>query len=801
VLQIAPASVTNGPQATLTTTAEGASLASVTTTQQGGSTAEIEQLTVRGGGGSFKLSGNGNVQTVSLPAANSDIITALNALGGDYASPTSVTHIDTAAGRVFTITFAGTTDIAQLGADGTALTGQHEQQTLKVTSATGGTFALTDGTHAVSTESPSAPSLQSDMNGAGFSVTVTTSSIAHLGTKFVIQFTDLTNHDPLVADPSALTGALDNGVMTDDAHFELQVYDGPAVQVQTTQNATATASITTQTDGGRSATLAPITGGYTLTVKGSGGNFKLTFGANTVTVSVGSSAAAIQTLLAPYITGVSVVPATAAAGSTAYTIAYTVAGTLTVSTATTSQIVTTTNGSGSTSEVQTLTIDGAGGPFSLGYTSGTTTSTMPYLSSTISPADLQTALNALPITGGVTVTGSVGSYTITFTNHADQPLLLLDASLIAPQNEVQKLTVSGAVGGTFSLSYKTSNATGLAWNIDPTALGTAISGIVGATVVVSGTPAVVGTAGTYTITYSSGALAGANVNPLVSNSSGLTAQNEKQTLTVFNATAGTFVLSYNGIKTPALDVTTVTAGDLTTDLTAAAGTTVTVTGSAGVFVAEFQGTLTGHDAATLVADATDLVNTTQLGASLNVTVARDGSNTSAADLQSDIQLAVDTQLINHGFTIGYNGTDAASNISTGPLTAGGGAVTATHQPFTATTGVPAFDIPFTVSIPVTGTPPIAIGHGTLTRGAVISLGLATALQQAITGAIADAHVTGIGVTVTLVAGAVSIAATGVGQITIDFTSPIAVATGGGRASITASGAKYSNAGGAGRAST
>ena len=796
VLQIAPASVTNGPQAILTTTAEGASLASVTTTQQGGSTAEIEQLTVRGGGGSFKLSGNGNVQTVSWssPASNGDIVTALNALGGDYASPTSVTHIDTAAGRVFTITFTGTTDVAQLGADGALLTGQHEQQTLKVTSATGGTFALTDGTHTVPTESPSAPSLQSDMNGAGFSVTVTTSSIAHLGTKFVIQFSDLVNHDPLVADPSALKGALDNGVMTDDAHFELQIYNGPAVQVQTTQNAVATAGITTQTDGGRSATLTPITGGYTLTVKGLGGNFKLSFGANTVTVSVGSSAAAIQTLLAPYITGVSVIAATAAAGSTAYTITYAVAGTLTVSSTTTSQIVTTTNGSASMSEVQTLTIDGSGGPFSLGYTSGTTTSITPYLSSTISTTDLQTALNALPISGGVAVTGSIGSYTITFTNHGDQPLLLLDASSITPQNEVQKLTVTGAVGGTFSLSYKTSNATGLAWNIAASDLATAISGIVGATVVVSGTPAVIGTAGTYTITYSSGVLAGANVNPLVSNSSGLSAQNEKQTLTVFNATAGTFVLSYNGIKTPALDVTTVTAGDLTTDLTAAAGTTVTVTGSAGVFVAEFQGTLTGHDAATLVADATGLVNTTQLGASLNVTVARDNTNTSAADLQSDIQLAVDTQLINHGFTIGYNGTDASSNISTGAINAGGSASIATHQPFTATTGVPAFDIPFTVSIPVTGTPPVAIGHGTLTRGAVISLGLAVALQQAITGAIADAHVTGIGVTVTITGGGdVSITATGVGQITIDFTSPISVATGGGRASITASGAKYSNA--------
>ena len=75
-----------------------------------------------------------------------------------------------------------------------------------------------------------------------------------------------------MVDPSLLRGALDNGIFFADAHFELQVYNGPAIQVLTTQTAVATAAMTTSTDGGRSATVTSAgTHTFTLSVKAGGG--------------------------------------------------------------------------------------------------------------------------------------------------------------------------------------------------------------------------------------------------------------------------------------------------------------------------------------------------------------------------------------------------------------------------------------------------------------------------------------------------------------------------------------------------
>jgi hypothetical protein len=204
-----------------------------------------------------------------------------------------------------------------------------------------------------------------------------------------------------------------------------------------------------------------------------------------------------------------------------------------------------------------------------------------------------------------------------------------------------------------------------------------------------------------------------------------------------------------------------------------------------VYVVEFQGGLAHHDATTLVADATSLVNTTQLGGNLNVTVASDGANTSADDLRKDVQLAIDTALVGGGFTIGFDNVSTVSNLSTGAI-ANGANATAAHAFFSGTSGVPAWDVPFTVTIPITGPVPTATGHGTLTRGSVISLGLVAALQRAITAAIRDANVTGLTVTVSLFGGDVRIASSG-GQITVDFTSPLQASAGGGRVSITTSG--------------
>ena len=457
MLQIAPAAVTNGPQATITTTQEGGSLASVSTTQQGdGTNREIQQLTVRGGGSSFTLAGNSNTATVSWVLAgdaDSSITSALTTIGGAYASPFSISHIDTAAGRVYTIEFNTTTDLAQLAADGTLLTGRHEQQTLKVTSATGGTFTLTDGTHTLANEGPSPSSLQSDLTGQGFPVTVPTSSSIANGHSWVIQFNDTTNHDSLAVDPSLLRGALDNGILFADAHFELQIYNGPAVQVLTTQTAVATASMTTSTDGGRSASVTSSgTRTFTLTVKAGGGTYTLKWsvGSTSTSVAYNADATALKTAIGGIVGGsshVTVTATTAPAGSLAFTVVFDIDGTLSASTSTAAQISTATPGDASHHEQQNLTTDSAGSVFTLASANPTPV-VSGYLSPTISATDLQTAIDAIVGAGEVTVANpSANHYTFTWTSFGDKPLLLLDASTLAPQNEVQKLTVSGAIGG------------------------------------------------------------------------------------------------------------------------------------------------------------------------------------------------------------------------------------------------------------------------------------------------------------------------------------------------------------------
>src|SRR5205823_1053708 len=113
---------------------------------------------------------------------------------------------------------------------------------------------------------------------------------------------------------------------------------------------TASASVTTLGDGGRLATLAPIAGGYTLTVRGSGGTYKLTFTtagpvSNTATINVGWTDAQIQSALRGLGnvggTNATVVPAASPpAGTSVFTITFTVPGTLTADTVGTSKIET-----------------------------------------------------------------------------------------------------------------------------------------------------------------------------------------------------------------------------------------------------------------------------------------------------------------------------------------------------------------------------------------------------------------------------------------------------------------------------
>jgi len=140
--------MSNGPQATITTTA-GRRLASraVTTTQDGNGSSkhEIQQPPpCAGSAGSFQAgAANGNVQTVAwdddAPPKRRNDRDPRWARSAEATPGPTVTHIDTAGGPASTRSSSrASPTLNPLVADGTALTGQHEQQTLTVKSATGG---------------------------------------------------------------------------------------------------------------------------------------------------------------------------------------------------------------------------------------------------------------------------------------------------------------------------------------------------------------------------------------------------------------------------------------------------------------------------------------------------------------------------------------------------------------------------------------------------------------------------------------------------------------------------------------
>jgi hypothetical protein len=179
------------------------------------------------------------------------------------------------------------------------------------------------------------------------------------------------------------------------------------------------------------------------------------------------------------------------------------------------------------SGVQTVVINnGSAGTFTLTY-KGQTTGTIAYNASpNVGAGSVQAKLRALSTIGGdnVVVTGSAGSYTITFSDLlAFQTVALFtgDAtSLTAGTNEVQTFSIIGTpTGGTFTLSFK-SVATGtIAYNADAPTIQTAlraISTINGANVTVSGT-----NPGPFTVTFI-GTLAAAPQPLLVGNGAALT---------------------------------------------------------------------------------------------------------------------------------------------------------------------------------------------------------------------------------------------------------------------------------------
>src|SRR5262249_11536858 len=143
---------------------------------------------------------------------------------------------------------------------------------------------------------------------------------------------------------------------------------------------------------------------------------------------------------------------------------------------------------------------------------------------------------------------------------------VLDASgALVAANDIQLLSLGGAAGGTFTLTFAGQTTSSLAFNATAAQIQTALQNL---SSIGSGNVTVTRlTTGLFGITFT-GALANANMNMLVLNSSltgatfptissithgaGTNNTNEVQFISLGGATGGTFTLTFNGQTTAAI---------------------------------------------------------------------------------------------------------------------------------------------------------------------------------------------------------------------------------------------------------
>lgn len=293
-----------------------------------------------------------------------------------------------------------------------------------------------------------------------------------------------------------------------------------------------------------------------------------------------------------------------------------------------------------TNEKQLLTISGGatGGDFTITL-SGQTTSAIAY---NATAATVETELESLSTVNSVTVTGNAGGpWTVEF-DGADagtsKPLFTgtatgLTGAIITPSvrypasagtNETQVVSLGGSpAGGTFTISFEGDTTSAIAYNA---AADTIRSELEGLSTLGSGTITVVGSdGGPWNVTFE-GLRSGENVPAMTGSGASLTggqvdvstiqsatdAINEVQTVTVVQATGGTFTLTYSAQTTAAIAYNAA-ASTVQTALEQLSSITVgkvLVSGSAGgPYLVEFVDTLGATDLALMTGSAAGLTGT------------------------------------------------------------------------------------------------------------------------------------------------------------------------------------------------
>ncbi|HEX3658961.1 MAG TPA: autotransporter-associated beta strand repeat-containing protein [Pirellulales bacterium] len=291
---------------------------------------------------------------------------------------------------------------------------------------------------------------------------------------------------------------------------------------------------------------------------------------------------------------------------------------------------------------QTVSVSGASGTFTLSL-AGQTTTPLEY-NATV--AQVQAALQALPgIGANVVVTGTVGSYTLSFigglvVNSTTQVTAIgsggATATANAPTTNTTQVISVDDTGATFTLSFNGQTTVALpdgATAAQVAAALDALGSIAGSSVLVTAN----GTNTAYAVTFA-GALGSAQQTPIVATLSDATVQSTTTTggfaasqLITINATGGTYLLNYGsfGFTLSSSIAYNATASQLQSILNQlfafdTVSTNVTVTGGAGVYTVNFQFVpmgLLGINPAGLVYAS----NSTALGASTSSTAVASGA--------------------------------------------------------------------------------------------------------------------------------------------------------------------------------
>ncbi len=267
---------------------------------------------------------------------------------------------------------------------------------------------------------------------------------------------------------------------------------------------------------------------------------------------------------------------------------------------------------------------------------------------------------------------------------------------VVPVNAVQTVTLAGATGGTFTLTFGGQTTSGIA----STAIGSTVQTAFRAlSSVGSGNATVTGGAGgPYTITFT-GTLAGAPQSTVTASAASLTGTNEVQTLTV-DATGGTFTLTFGGQTTSAITYSgALAAATIQTAfllLSSVGSGHATVTGSnGGPYTITFISTLGSAPQALVTANSASLTGNSHtativeatLGVTATVTPASQTTGVSAVNAVQTIT-AVGTSgsfrlAVQAGYSLAIPVTASAADVQVAIAAANGvgpGNVTVTGNP-------------------------------------------------------------------------------------------------------------------------